>query len=131
MHYNPFTLVFTKNWAHLEPEFKEFYYEETLVRIRFALFVAMFFYGLFGILDALIAPEQKVIFWIIRYVFIIPATAGVLIFSFHPAFKKYSQPALFGLCLFGGLGIEMMIALAEPPAVYSYYTGIILVFITV
>ncbi|WP_022668984.1 hybrid sensor histidine kinase/response regulator [Desulfospira joergensenii] len=131
MRYNPFTLVFAKNWVHLEPEFQRFYFKETLIKIRVALFVAMAFYAVFGILDALIAPEQKVIFWTIRYLFIVPATTGVLLFSFYPAFERYSQPALFGLCLSGGLGIEMMIALAGPPAAYSYYAGIILVFITI
>ena len=41
------------------------------------------------------------------------------------------SPAFFFMCLAGGLGIELMVSLADPPSTYSYYAGIILVFITI
>ncbi len=99
--------------------------------MRFALYLATFMYAVFGVLDAVIAPEQKVVFWIIRYAFVIPGTLIVILWSFRSGFQKVSMPVLTVLGILGGLGIEIMIALAEPPAVYSYYAGIILVFITV
>jgi len=42
-----------------------------------------------------------------------------------------TPPLLFIMCLVGGVGIECMVILADPPATYSYYAGIILIFITI
>ena len=89
--------------------------------MRLTLYLAIFMYAIFGVLDAVIAPEQKMIFWIIRYAFVIPATLVVTIWSFQPGFQKVSMPVLMVLGFLGGLGIEIMIALADPPALYSYY----------
>nr|NJM03352.1 response regulator [Desulfobacula sp.] len=131
MTYNLFTLSFTGKWAHLEPEFIKSHFRESLTRIRVAILIAMFFYAAFGFLDAMIVPDQKIIFWTIRYAVICPIAVWVLWFSFRPGFEIYAQPCLFFMCLAGGLGIELMVILADPPATYSYYAGIILIFITI
>ncbi len=131
MSQNSYTLVFSGKWAHLEPEFIRFHFRDSLIRIRIALLICIFFYAIFGILDALLAPEKKEIFWLIRYGMFCPAAAGVIWFSFKPSFEKYAQISLFWLCFMAGFGIELMVILAGPPAAYSYYAGIILVFITI
>jgi signal transduction histidine kinase len=131
MTYNLFTLSFTGEWEHLEPEFIKSHFRESLTRIRIAVLIAMFFYSIFGFLDAIIVPDQKLIFWAIRYAVICPIALWVLWFSFRPGFETYAQPCLFFMCLSGGLGIELMVILADPPASYSYYAGIILIFITI
>ena len=129
--FNPLTLAFTRQWAGLETEFRNYNFKESLVRVRIAISVALFFYGIFGILDYVMVPDKKTIFWAIRYLVVIPLALGVLAFSFRPLFKSYAQPLLFIMCLTGGLGIVLMVALADPPATYSYYAGIILIFITI
>ena len=129
MLYNRFTLSFTGKWAHLEPRFLAHHHQEVLIRTRVATLVAAFFYGIFGILDAVLIPDMAHIFWIIRYGVVIPVALGVLAFSFTRQYRAYSQQALFLMILVGGLGIELMIILADPPAKYSYYAGIILVII--
>ena len=131
MTYNLFTLSFTGEWEHLEPEFIKSHFRESLTRIRVAILIAMFFYAIFGFLDGIIVPDQKMIFWTIRYAMICPIALWVLWFSFRPGFETYAQPCLFFMCLAGGLGIELMVILADPPASYSYYAGIMLIFITV
>ncbi|MBA3008709.1 MAG: response regulator [Proteobacteria bacterium] len=131
MTYNFFTLSFTGEWKYLEPEFIKSHFRESLTWIRIALLIAIFFYTIFGILDLIIAPEKKNIFWLIRYAGFCPAATCVLCFSFHPGFEEYAQVCLFFLCILAGLGIELMVILAGPPASYSYYAGIILVFITI
>lgn len=131
MTYNLFTLSFTGEWEHLEPEFIKSHFRESLTRIRVAILIAMFFYSIFGFLDAMIVPDQKLMFWAIRYAVICPIALWVLWFSFRPGFETYAQPCLFFMCLSGGLGIELMVILADPPASYSYYAGIILIFITI
>jgi len=131
MRYNFLTLAFNGKWKYLETQFLEFHFKESLTRIRIAILIAAFFYSIFGILDAVIAPDQKVLFWIIRYAIVSPFALWIFWFSFQPVFRKYAQISLFTMCLIGGLGIEAMVILADPPATYSYYAGIILIFITI
>ncbi|WDP87603.1 MAG: hypothetical protein HUN05_22785 [Desulfobacter sp.] len=100
-------------------------------RVRLAILVGIFFYGIFGILDYVMMPDIKNIFWAIRYLIVIPLALFTFGFSFRPEFKTWANPCLFFICLTGGLGIELMVILADPPATYSYYAGIILVFITI
>ena len=131
MIHNFFTLSFTDQWEHLEPDFLDFHFKESLFRIRITILFIIFIYASFSILDAIIAPELKTIFWFIRFCIVCPVAGAVLCYSFRPGFHKYAQPSLFIMCLTGGVGIEAMIILAGPPASYSYYAGIILVFITI
>lgn len=131
MTYNLFTLSFNGEWERLEPEFIKSHFRESLVRVRIAIFIAVFFYSVFGLLDAIIVPDQKIVFWTIRYLVVCPIALWVLWFSFRPGFETCDQPCLFFMCLSGGLGIELMVILADPPASYSYYAGIILIFITI
>jgi len=127
--YNPFTLTFTREWAQLETAFQHAYFRDSLTRLRIALLVGIFLYGIFGVLDAVMVPDKKHIFWFIRYALVIPSAAATLIFSFHKTFERWYQPLLSMVLLVAGLAIEAMVVLARPPANYSYYAGIILVFI--
>ncbi|MFA6008438.1 MAG: ATP-binding protein [Desulfobacteraceae bacterium] len=129
--YDLFTLSFTGEWEHLEPLYIEYHFNESLTRIRVAVLVALAFYLVFAILDAILVPDQKIIFWYIRFGVVCPIALWVLWFSFRPGFKKYNQHSLFFMCLVGGAGIVLMVILANPPATYSYYAGIILIFITI
>lgn len=129
MNYHPLTLSFKGPLAHLESGFREFRYRESIWRVRAAIIVAASFYAAFGILDATIAPDNKLVFWWIRYGGVCPAALLVLAFTWHPRFHRVEQAILFALCLFGGLGIILMVIIAGPPATYSYYAGIILIFI--
>lgn len=131
MTYNLFTLTFNGKSAHLESEFVRFHFENSLIRVRVALLVCIFFYAIFGILDSVLVPDQKELFWFLRYGIFCPAAIWGIWYSFQPGFKRYSQVCLFGLCFLAGFCIELMVILAEPPAAYSYYAGIILVFITI
>ncbi len=131
MPFNPLTLAFARQWADLEQGFIDFYFKESLVRLRTAIMVAVFFYAIFGILDYVMVPDKLFIFWSIRYLVVIPFALWVFWLSFRPGFKHRAHPLLFTMCLLGGLGIECMVILADPPATYSYYAGIILIFITI
>jgi len=53
------TLKFSGNESQLEAPFLSDYYRVSLPLIRLSLVLAMIFYGAFGILDALLMPEQK------------------------------------------------------------------------
>jgi PAS domain S-box-containing protein len=123
---NFFTLSFSEV---LENEFLADYFEKSLKHVRIALLIAIFFYSIFGLLDAWLAPEVKKSLWLIRYTVFLPFVAAVFLFSFHKNFKKYMQFSIAAVILIAGLGIIVMILLAPYPTNYSYYAGLILVFI--
>lgn len=126
MNLNLFTLAFP---GDLEKHFIKDYFDKSIKHGRIALFLAIFFYGIFGILDAWLIPAQKQSLWIIRYLIFLPFTSIILLLSFTEQFKKYMQIANAAVVLLAGLGIIIMMRIAPYPANYSYYAGLILVFI--
>ena len=125
MKLNLVTLSFGGN---LEHEFSEVYFRSSLPQVRISLLLAAFFFALFGILDAVLAGEIKHELWLVRYGFICPGIVLLLLFSFSKFYKKCMQPALAAGMIWAGGGIVYMILIAPPPANYSYYAGLILVF---
>jgi signal transduction histidine kinase/ActR/RegA family two-component response regulator len=123
---NWLTLSFPKN---LEKAFQDSYFQNSLRQVRIALLLGLFFYSLFGILDAWLVPEAKHKLWLIRYAIFAPYVIAVYVLSFSPHFKKYMQISIAFGVLIAGLGITAMILIAPYPASYSYYAGLLLVFI--
>lgn len=126
MNLNLFTLAFP---GDLEKHFIKDYFEKSKKHARIALLLAIFFYGIFGVLDAWLIPEQKQTLWLIRYLIFLPFTSLILLLSFTKHFKKYMQVANAAVVLLAGLGIILMMRIAPYPVNYSYYAGLILVFI--
>ncbi|HOU49663.1 MAG: diguanylate cyclase [Smithella sp.] len=128
MQLHPVTLKFTGESSHLEEPFLEAYYKVSISQIRTFLILGAVLYLSFGVLDAMLMPEQKVSIWMIRFFVVGPALIGVLLISFSSQFKKYMQPVLALSYMIAGLGIVAMIVIAPPPVSYTYYAGLILVF---
>ena len=123
---NPITLSFP---PHLEPAYQEHHFRNSVGMMRLAGLAAIFFYGLFGVLDAQLAPQLKGYLWFIRFGLFCPMALGIVLYTFHPGFKKRAQLMIALFELAAGLGIILMIYLLPPPVNYSYYAGLILVFI--
>jgi signal transduction histidine kinase/ActR/RegA family two-component response regulator len=121
-----FPLSFAGNFENV---FQKYYFQDSLRHVRIALMVGFFFYGIFGFLDALLVPEAKHKLWFIRSAVLLPSIIGTYIFTYSKHFQKYMQPATALAVLIAGLGIISMILIAPFPASYSYYAGLILVFI--
>ena len=113
----------------IEKVYQDEYFQKSLKHVRIALLLGVFFYGIFGILDAWIFPEAKEKLWIIRYAVLCPFIIAVFLFSYSPHFKRYMQLCIASVVLLGGLGIITMILVAPYPGNYLYYAGLILVFI--
>ena len=88
---NSFTLSFSGKIQHYESEYKEDYYKRSLNPFRFSIILAIFFFDIFAFLDAMLLPELRNIFWIIRFGAVTPALLFVMVLSYTPAFKKYMQ----------------------------------------
>ena len=127
---NKLTLAFSGNIKHYEKEFRNDYFLRSINPIRFSLVLAIIFFGVFAFLDAILLPELKRIFWFIRFGITTPVLVLVLLFSFSAIFKKYMQPILAGIMYLTGLAIIVMIIFAARMADhYTYYAGLILIFI--
>jgi signal transduction histidine kinase len=127
---NKFTLVFTGEIEQYENDFKEDYFNRSLNPMRFSLILSIFFFGIFAFLDAIILPDLKNLFWFIRFGIITPLLMGVIGLSLSPAFKRFMQPVLGAIMYLTGLSIIVMIIFAANVADhYTYYAGLILIFI--
>ena len=123
--FNIFTLSFA---PEIEQLYLKSFFKKSLTQVRIALIIAIVFYGIFGILDAALAPAYRNNFWIIRYVLVCPYFALLLPISFTKYFQKYMQPIISSSVLFAGAGIIWMIIIGSDTIKELYYAGLILVF---
>ncbi len=129
MRIHAFTLSFIGESKEFETPFLKDYFNKSLTQVRFSLLLAIFFFGIFAVLDAFLASELRTTFWMIRLIVVIPGIA-LLILSYNPGFEKYWQVAIPALIFFAGLGIVYMTIISSEGIVsYTYYTGLILIFI--
>ncbi len=129
MKLHPVSLNYIGYAADLEKPFLDFYNQNSLKHIRIALILGILIYGAFGILDAILLPDHKRLTWLIRYGVVCPATVVVISFSYYDAFQQIMQPILSFVIVMAGCGIIVMIVIAPPPVNYSYYAGLILIFL--
>ncbi len=127
---NRLTLAFSGEIKQYEKAFRDDYFAQSLNPMRFSLVLSLFFFGIFAFLDALLLPELKNMFWIIRFGIISPLLIAVILFSFAPSFKKFMQPVLAAIMYITGLSIIIMtIFAANHAGNYTYYAGLFLIFI--
>lgn len=123
---NIFTLAFS---GVLEKEYLNLFYTKSIRHVRLSLLLAIFIYSVFGVLDHWIVPEVRDDLWFIRFALFCPYVILIYIFSYTEYFKKYMQLSIYSVVLFAGIGIIAMILIAPYPSNYSYYAGLILVFL--
>jgi hypothetical protein len=128
MKLHPLTLKFSGESSKLEAPFLCDYSRVSLPQVRISLILGALTYSAFGILDAILMPEQKYTMWLIRFVIVCPVLFGTLLASFFKSFERYMQPILAVAYLLAGGGIIGMIVIAPIPINYSYYAGLMLVF---
>ncbi len=113
--------------ADLEPSFRNDYAERSLGSIRRGLFLGLFLYAIFGLLDPWIVPGVLSQIWTIRFLGICPLIALVLALTRWSGFLRVMQPVLAATSVAGGVGIVAMISLAKGAGSYAYYAGLILI----
>lgn len=126
---NYLTLSFTGDLIQYEKDFQEDYFIKSLNPFRFSLILSMIFYGAFAFLDAISVPSLKELFWFIRFGIVFPILITVYIFSYSKPFKKYMQFIISCIMFITSFGIIIMIIYAAKVGNYSYYAGLILIFI--
>jgi signal transduction histidine kinase/ActR/RegA family two-component response regulator len=126
---NYLTLSFKGEMTQYEKGYRDDYFIKSLNPFRFSLILSMIFYGAFAFLDKIAVPDLKGVFWFIRFGIVFPVLVSVFIFSFSKAFKKYMQFIISCIMFITGFGIIIMIIYAAKVQNYSYYAGLILIFI--
>lgn len=126
---NKITLAFTDDIKSYEKPYLEDNCRRSLKSFRFSIILGIFFFNLFAILDAVLFPELKIIFWLIRFGFVTPILLLTILLSYRPNFRNYMQPLISVIMYLSGLAIIAMIILAAREANhYAYYAGLILIF---
>src|SRR5664279_168679 len=126
---NYLTLTFKGELSSYEKGYQDDYFIKSLNPFRFYLVLSMIFYGAFAFLDTVAVPELKGVFWFIRFGIVFPILVGVFIFSYSKLFKKVMQFVISCIMFITGFGIIIMIIYAAKVQNYSYYAGLILIFI--
>jgi signal transduction histidine kinase/ActR/RegA family two-component response regulator len=126
---NHMTLTFNGDLSHYEKGYQEDYFHRSLNPFRFSLILSMIFYGAFAFLDAIMVPALKNVFWFIRFGIVFPVLIVAYIFSYSEPFKKYMQLIISCIIFCSSFGIIVMIVYTSKDGNYSYYAGLILIFI--
>ncbi len=123
MKLNKITLAFSEEDERL---FLKKYFTDSILQFRIAFILVTILYSLFGFLDSRVIHEYVILFYIIRFVFVVPLFTLVFLLSFTPIFQKVWQVLLLISYVVGGVGISIMTMLV--PDNYAYYAGMMLVF---
>jgi len=127
MDIHPLTLTFRGQCAVLEKPFIQDMVQNALLQIRVTLSLGFVFYALFGILDAIVAPELKLDLWYIRFGLVCPVIAIALAFSFLTFWIRRLQAVLMTAALIAGLGIVYMTFFGNALVASTYYAGLMLI----
>ena len=113
----------------IEAKFREDYHVNTITTTRFAMFLGIVLYSVFGILDIYAAPVSKNIIWFIRYGIVDPFFIFLLAISYGKRFQNYIQLLVCIGVIVAGLGITTGITIVRENEFAStfYFSGLLLV----
>jgi class 3 adenylate cyclase len=104
---HPVTLRFSDR--ALERDFLAHYAAAAMRSIRGGTLLGTLIYGAFGIWDAVVVPEHRALYWILRYAVVCPTFLIGCVLTFTQWFRRVYQPMLaYGVALASG-GIMVMV----------------------
>ena len=124
MKLKPITLSFPKAQ---EAEYQKSFFNDSLIVCRVAVLTSAILYAAFGLLDKLMLFDDIGLFFVIRFIIVVPFLLLIFLLSFTKIFGKIWQYFLFAAYLIGGFGIILM--LVRYPENQIYYMGLMLVFL--
>lgn len=127
MDVHPLTLTFRGRCAALEAPFTKDLVQNGLHQIRVTLILGFLFYAVFGILDAVIAPDLKVQLWFVRFGIVCPVIVITLAFSYNRFAIQHLQTILMTAALIAGLGIIAMTYIGNTLVASTYHSGLMLI----
>jgi PAS domain S-box-containing protein len=125
MRLHPITLAFREPHRRLEGPFSKFYFQKTLGQVRLALAISVLLFAIYGIIDALVVPDKKDLFWVMRWGIVCPIGLALWGFTYSRHAFRYLQPALCLGTLACGLVMIAMLVLAPLDKQYTYLAGLV------
>ena len=122
---NPVTLTFTGNHKYLEKPFREAYFSNSLDHVRRCKLYAALFFGLFGLLDVFVFPEQVGQLLFIRFGVVCPIFLIGLLFSYSHVYRRVWQLMNAFYIMVTGFAYVAMVVITPPPESYFYGVGTI------
>jgi hypothetical protein len=110
----------------LESGFNEYYRSNTLKHLRVALLTGLFLYTVFGLVDLMLLPADRMHMWFIRYAVVCPTITAGLAFTYASRLRRFIQPVVSLVMLVSSLGIVAMVYFDPTPTKNYYYSGILL-----
>jgi len=123
--------IFIKMEPELSKAYKEDYHQRGLSVSKISIVLGIILYAAFGLLDIWIVPLSKESVWLIRFGIVIPILALTFLLLFLIRNPQLVQWLLASVPLIAGLGIVMMIAIAQPDELgyRFYFSGLFLTLI--
>ena len=122
---NPVTLAFTGRHSYLERPFQDAFFANSLDHVRRCKLYAILFFSIFGVLDAVVFPDQLYPLWFIRYALVCPVFLLGLMFSYTDAYRQVWQATNAFYILVTGFAYVAMVAITPAPESYFYGVGTI------
>ena len=122
---NPLTLAFTGSHKSLEQPFQKAYFSNSVDHVRRCKLYAILFFSSFGVLDAVVFPEQKFQLWFIRYALVCSVFMVGLIFSYTDTYHRFWQPINALYIMVTGFAYVAMVVITPTPESYFYAMGTI------
>jgi signal transduction histidine kinase/ActR/RegA family two-component response regulator len=121
---NRWNLRFNGAYSSLESEYRAHFFARYLPLIRTCHWVAIVFYGGFGLLDVYLFPDRFLPFLVIRLAIVCPLFLIGWILTYRPWYHRITTSALMFFVFATGAGYTAMSAMV--PAVYNfgYYVGL-------
>ncbi len=111
----------------LEASFEEYYFEHSLLFVRYGVVLAIALFSLFGVVDLVAVPDQAPRIWLIRFGVVCPLAGAVFVLTYTRWFKPRMQRLMGALTVVCGLGVVAIIAVAGTRGGYLYYASLLLV----
>lgn len=122
---NPFTLRFHEEAE--EAAFAKSYARGSVLQARLAILMGLVMYASFGLLDPWMVQEALHAVWLTRGV-ICALILLLLLVSLRPLFLRHMQLVLSLVSLVGGLGVTVLVVVAQDAdRYYDYYVGLVLI----
>lgn len=122
---HPVTLSFSGNHKPLEKPFREAYFSNSLDHLRRCKLYAIFFFGIFGILDVFVFPDQLGPLLFIRFAVVCPIFLLGLLVSYTHVYWHIWQAMNAFYILLTGFAYVAMVVITPPPESYFYGVGTI------
>ena len=122
---NPITLCFSGTYRTLEKPFREAYFLNSLDHVRRCKLYAALFFGIFGLLDVFVFPDQLGQLLFIRFAIVCPIFLIGLLFSYTQVYRQVWQLMNALYIMVTGYAYVAMVMITPQPESYFYGVGTI------